>query len=105
MGAKSLAFLVSISLLLSVFMFQYSQINQREALLNQSFDRLKMFHSLRKASLEDYLDSVSSEIFAASLGSRTRTAVKPFKSAWKSIGGDPTSFLQTHYIIENLYPL
>ena len=89
---------------LSLAVFNFSQNFQKDRLTENAFERLKLFHSLRKAALEDYVDSVTSEISAISISQRTREALTKLQTSWSTLGSNPSRRLQDIYISKNPFP-
>ncbi len=96
---------VAVCALIAIGSGLYSHKIHHDLLIDDAFERLKLFHSLRKASLEDYLDSVVSEVLAVSFGERTLKALKDFKEAWADLGENPSEYLREIYIKTNPFPV
>ncbi|MGA9541590.1 MAG: cache domain-containing protein [Methyloceanibacter sp.] len=69
--------------------------------LSIAFDRLRLFHNLRQAALEDYLRSMASDVRAASESPRVVEAMEKLDFAWKAYGPDARKVLPRLYIDEN----
>ena len=72
--------------------------------LSVAFDRLRLFHDLRQAALEDYLRSMASDVRAASENPRVIEAMEKLDFAWKTYGPDARKVLPRLYIDENPAP-
>ena len=72
--------------------------------LSIAFDRLRLFHNLRQAALEDYLKSMASDVRAASENPRVVEAMEKLDFAWKTYGPDARKVLPRLYIDENPAP-
>jgi len=72
--------------------------------LSIAFDRLRLFHNLRQAALEDYLKSMASDVRAASENPRVVEAMEKLDFAWKTYGPDARKVLTRLYIDENPAP-
>jgi methyl-accepting chemotaxis protein len=78
--------------------------HQKEATLEAAFSRLRLFHNLRRAALEDYLGSMASDVRAASENSRVVEAMEKIDYAWGSYGPDARKVLSRLYIDEAPVP-
>jgi methyl-accepting chemotaxis protein len=78
--------------------------HRRNEALSVAFDRLRLFHDLRKAALEDYLKSMASDVRAASESPRVVEAMEKLDFAWKTYGPDARKVLPRLYIEENPAP-
>jgi methyl-accepting chemotaxis protein len=74
--------------------------NRNEA-LDRAFNRLRLFHDLRKAALEDYLRSMASDVRAASENPRVVEAMAKIDCAWSTYGPDARKVLRHLYIDAN----
>ncbi len=74
------------------------------AALNEAFARLRLFHELRRAALEDYLESMASDVRAASENPRVVESVEYLAFAWSSMGPEARKILRRQYIDENPLP-
>jgi len=72
--------------------------------LETAFDRLRLFHDLRQAALEDYLQSMASDVRAASENPRVVEAMEKLDFAWSTYGPDARRVLPRLYIDENPAP-
>jgi methyl-accepting chemotaxis protein len=72
--------------------------------LNDAFARLRLFHELRRAALEDYLKSITSDVRAASENTRVVDASEKLAFAWSTMGPEARKILTRQYITENPYP-
>lgn len=80
---------------------QRHQINEAQ---RAAFDRLRLFHDLRRAALEDYLKSMASDVRAASENPRVVEAMEKLDFAWRTYGPDARKVLPRLYIDENPAP-
>lgn len=87
---------------LTVSAISYNQ--QKSALLRSAFNRLELFHHLRKTALEDFLTSRSSDLLAMSRNKFVRVAMSDFSNAWREMG-TKTAVLPRLYIDENRFPI
>lgn len=79
--------------------------HERTATLDAAFDRLRLFHDLRQAALEDYVRSMASDVRAASENPRVVEAMEKINFAWRTYGPDARKLLSRLYIEENPAPL
>ncbi len=56
--------------------------------LSDAFARLRLFHELKRAALEDYLKSMASDVRAASENPRVVDATEKLAFAWSAVGPD-----------------
>ena len=73
-------------------------------MLADAFARLRLFHALRRAALEDYLKSLASDVRAASENGTVIDATEMLAFAWSTMGPDPRKVLSRQYIAENPHP-
>jgi methyl-accepting chemotaxis protein len=78
--------------------------HRRDEVLSVAFDRLRLFHDLRQAALEDYLKSMASDVRAASENPRVVEAMEKLDFAWKTYGPDARKALPRIYIDQNPAP-
>lgn len=78
--------------------------HQKAEALETAFDRLRLFHDLRRAALEDYLVSTASDVRAASENPQVIEAMEKIDFAWQSYGPDARRTLPRLYIDENPAP-
>ena len=78
--------------------------HQRNESLDVAFDRLRLFHNLRQAALEDYLQSMASDVRAASENPRVVEAMEKMSFAWNTYGPDARKILPRLYIDQNPAP-
>jgi methyl-accepting chemotaxis protein len=95
-----LVFAVVVGLVTAALVDRY---RSKEA-LSIAFDRLRLFHNLRQAALEDYLKSMASDVRAASESPRVVEAMEKLNFAWKTYGLDARRVLPRLYIEENPAP-
>jgi methyl-accepting chemotaxis protein len=76
----------------------------QEMALADAFARLRLFHELRRAALEDYLKSMASDVRAASENARVIDAAERLAFAWSTMGPDARKVLSRQYIAENPHP-
>jgi len=81
-----------------------AQRHLQEAALADAFARLRLFHELRRAALEDYLKSMASDVRAASENARVVDAAEMLAFAWSTMGPDAPKVLSRQYIAENPHP-
>src|SRR4249920_2057013 len=81
-----------------------AQRHLQETALNDAFARLRLFHELRRAALEDYLKSITSDVRAASDNARVVDASEKLAFAWSTMGPEARKVLTRQYITENPYP-
>jgi hypothetical protein len=62
--------------------------------LSDAFARLRLFHELRRAALEDYLKSMASDVRAASENPRVVDATEKLAFAWSAVGPDARKLLR-----------
>ena len=77
---------------------------ERSRTLDVAFNRLRLFHNLRQAALEDYLRSMASDVRAASENSRVVEAMEKINFSWRTYGPDARKTLSRIYIDENPAP-
>jgi len=77
---------------------------ERDQALATAFDRLRLFHDLRQAALEDYLRSTASDVRAASENLRVVEAMEKLDLGWRSCGPDARKLLPRLYIDDNPDP-
>lgn len=70
---------------------------ERKQALAGAFDRLRLFHDLRQAALEDYLRSTASDVRAASENPRVVEAMERLDVAWGRYGADARKVLPRLY--------
>ena len=71
---------------------------EKDQALDAAFDRLRLFHNLRQAALEDYLGSMASDVRAASENPRVVEAMEKIDFAWRSYGPDARNLLSQLYV-------
>lgn len=76
----------------------------RSEALTDAFTRLRLFHELRRAALQDYLNSMASDVHAASENPRAADAVEKLTFAWSTLDTEARKTLQRLYIDENQFP-
>jgi methyl-accepting chemotaxis protein len=76
----------------------------QQTALDDAFARLRLFHELRRAALEDYLQSMASDVRAASENPAVVDAAEKLGFAWSTLGPDARKTLSRQYIDENPYP-
>jgi methyl-accepting chemotaxis protein len=81
-----------------------AQRHLQQAALDDAFARLRLFHELRRAALEDYLKSMASDLRAASENARVVDATAKLAFAWSAVGPDARKLLTRQYVAENPYP-
>lgn len=81
-----------------------AQRHLQETALADAFGRLRLFHELRRAALEDYLKSMASDVTAASGNARVIDAAEMLAFAWSTMGPDARKVLSRQYIAENPHP-
>lgn len=103
---RILAFVLLLALGVGVGLVTTSFVEQREKeeTLGVAFDRLRLFHNLRQAALEDYLSSMASDVRAASENPRVVEAMDKIDFAWRSYSPDVRKRLSRLYIDENPAP-
>ena len=84
-----------------IFVYRYS----RDTIIAETFDRMTLFHGLRKATLEDYLNSKASDVKAMSRNRRVVQAMQEFTAAWSQFQPNVSEQIKRLYISENPYPL
>lgn len=77
----------------------------RDRVMDAAFDRMRLFHDLRKAAVEDYMRSMSSDLRAMSHNGRMISAVQRFDDAWSKIGPEAPETVRQLYIDKNPYGL
>lgn len=70
---------------------------ERRAVVAEAFNRLSLFHGLRKATLEDYMRSKASDVRAMSRNARVVEAFERFSRAWPELGPEPARRLRQLY--------
>lgn len=78
--------------------------HEKEKSLETAFDRLRLFHSLRQAALEDYFGSTASDVRAASENPQVVEAMEKIDFAWGTYGPDARKVLPRLYIEQNPAP-
>jgi methyl-accepting chemotaxis protein len=73
----------------------------RDKALNEAFARLRLFHELRRAALEDYLKSMGSDVTAASANPRVVQAAENLSFAFSALDTEARKTLQHLYIDTN----
>ena len=81
-----------------------AQRHLQETALADAFARLRLFHELRRAALEDYLKSMASDVRAASENGTVIDATEMLAFAWSTMGPDARKVLSRQYIAENPHP-
>jgi methyl-accepting chemotaxis protein len=76
----------------------------QQTAISDAFSRLRLFHELRRAALEDYLQSMASDVRAASENPTVVDAAEKLGFAWSTLGPDARRVLSRQYIDENPYP-
>jgi len=76
----------------------------QQTALADAFSDLHLFHELRRAALEDYLQSMASDVRAASENPTVVDAAEKLGFAWSTLGPDARKILSRQYIGENPYP-
>jgi methyl-accepting chemotaxis protein len=76
----------------------------QQAALADAFARLRLFHELRRTALEDYLQSMASDVRAASENPAVVDAAERLGFAWSTLGPEARNTLRRQYIDENPYP-
>jgi methyl-accepting chemotaxis protein len=76
----------------------------QETAVADAFGRLRLFHELRRAALEDYLKSMASDVRAASGSPRVVDAAERLAFAWSTMGPEARKILSRQYIAENPNP-
>lgn len=74
------------------------------AALADAFSRLRLFHELRRAALEDYLQSMASDVRAASENANVVDAAEKLSFAWSTMGPEARKKLSRQYVGENPFP-
>lgn len=74
---------------------------ERRAVIAEAFNRLSLFHGLRKATLEDYMQSKASDVRAMSRNDRVVEAFRQFSQAWGELGREPAQTLRRLYVEGN----
>jgi len=77
----------------------------RANVVESAFDRMRLFHDLRKAAVEDFMRSMTSDVRAMSRNGRMIEAVNSFDESWNQMGADAPQVLRRLYIDENPYTL
>lgn len=72
--------------------------------LADAFSRLRLFHELRRVALEDYLQSMASDVRAAAENPRIVDAAEKLNFAWSTMGPEARKTLTRQYIDENPFP-
>jgi methyl-accepting chemotaxis protein len=72
--------------------------------LEAAFDRLRLFHNLRKSALEDYLGSMASDVRAASENPHVVEAMKNIDFAWRGYGPEAKDVLRRLYVDDSPVP-
>jgi hypothetical protein len=70
----------------------------RNEALSDAFNRLRLFHELRRAALEDNLKSVASDVKAASENPRVVDAMEKLTFAWSTFSTEARNTLQRLYV-------
>jgi len=81
-----------------------AQRHLQEVAVDDAFARLRLFHELRRAALEDYLKSIASDVRAASENARVVDATEKLAFAWSTMGPEARKVLSRQYIAENPHP-
>jgi methyl-accepting chemotaxis protein len=73
----------------------------RATTISDAFSRLTLFHGLRKATVEDYMLSKTSDMKAMSRNDRVIDALSAFNAAWSELPGEPANEARRLYIKDN----
>ena len=76
----------------------------RDKAVSEAFARLRLFHELRRAALEDYLKSMGSDVAAASANPRVVQAAENLAFAFSALDTEARKTLQHLYIDANPFP-
>lgn len=68
-------------------------------------ERLQALMESRKASIENYLESIQEDLSATAKSPYVREALLQYKQAWYTFGGNPEQDLQQFYIHDNPNPV
>jgi methyl-accepting chemotaxis protein len=78
--------------------------HEQDKALETAFDRLRLFHNLRQAALEDDFGSMASDVRAASENPRVVEAMGRIDFAWRTYGPDARKVLPRLYVEQNPAP-
>lgn len=78
--------------------------HEQDKALEAAFDRLRLFHDLRKTALDDYLGSTASDVRAASENPQVIEAMEKIDFAWRTYGPDARRVLRRLYVEQNPAP-
>ena len=76
----------------------------RNESLADAFARLRLFHALRQAALEDYVNSMASDVRAASENPKVVDAIEKLSFAWSAFNTEARETLQRLYREQNQLP-
>ncbi len=96
--------LLTLGLVVGAVIATLVERHQKAEALETAFDRLRLFHDLRRAALEDYLVSTASDVRAASENPQVIEAMEKIDFAWRSYGPDARRILPRLYVDENPAP-
>ena len=94
---------LTVSLILAAVAGALFYKHQKDALINEAFSRLALYHDLRKATLQDYMRSKASDVVAMSRNERVLKGLHQLENAWQEFGPYASDALRARYIIENPY--
>ena len=94
---------LTVSLILAAVAGALFYKHQKDALINEAFSRLALYHDLRKATLQDYMRSKASDVAAMSRNERVLKGLHQLENAWQEFGPYASDALRARYIIENPY--
>ena len=98
-----IAIIVGIALAIGIGTGLMVESYTRDRVMDEAFDRMRLFHDLRKAAVEDYMRSMSSDLRAMSRNGRMISAVQRFDESWNDIGAEAPATVRRLYIEENPY--
>jgi methyl-accepting chemotaxis protein len=77
----------------------------RTQVIDSAFDRMRLFRDLRRAAVEDFMRSISSDVRAMSRNGRIIEAIENFGKSWNETGTEAPQSLRRLYIDENPHAL
>lgn len=92
---------LALSLIAAVIAGYFANLHFRDALTNEAFARLSLFHDLRKAKLEDYMRSKASDVRAMSQSAQLKGALAQLRGAWTNMDKGAPQLVRKLYIDEN----
>jgi len=77
---------LAMSLILAAIAGLIVHKHQKDALMNEAFSRLALYHDLRKSTLQDYMRSKASDVISMSRNDRVLKSFQELENAWLEFG-------------------